>query len=188
MGICAAPACDDEVQNGDEAEVDCGGSCGRCDVSTLTCEQIDMIWPEEWTALEDAVLELTNAQRALGFECSSEQRFDATHPLEMDPRLRCAARRHSDDMGARDYYDHYSPDGESPGERIEITGYNWSQYGENIYKSPESAQEAIDGWLTSEGHCSNIMSAEFSQIGIGYSEHLNIEMGRFWTQVFGTPR
>ena len=29
-GRCAAPACADGVQNGDETDVDCGGSCGAC--------------------------------------------------------------------------------------------------------------------------------------------------------------
>jgi hypothetical protein len=27
---CASPACDDAIQNGDETDVDCGGSCGVC--------------------------------------------------------------------------------------------------------------------------------------------------------------
>ncbi|MFT5357155.1 MAG: hypothetical protein ACI9KE_004387, partial [Polyangiales bacterium] len=29
-GICAAPSCSDGIQNGDETNVDCGGSCGGC--------------------------------------------------------------------------------------------------------------------------------------------------------------
>ena len=34
--VCAEPACDDGVQNGDETDVDCGGSCGA------TCESGEM--------------------------------------------------------------------------------------------------------------------------------------------------
>ncbi len=30
-GACAATTCDDGVRNGDETDVDCGGSCARCD-------------------------------------------------------------------------------------------------------------------------------------------------------------
>ena len=124
----------------------------------------------------------------LGFDCTSELSFDATRPLVMEPRLRCAARRHSEDMAIRDFYDHFNPDGESPGDRIDVTGYSWRQYGENIFKGPTSAQEAFDGWLASEGHCSNLMNSEFRHIGIGYSENLDLEMEPFWTQVFATPR
>ncbi len=29
-GLCAAPACNDHVRNGDEADVDCGGACPDC--------------------------------------------------------------------------------------------------------------------------------------------------------------
>lgn len=29
-GACVAPACDDEIQNGNETDVDCGGVCGAC--------------------------------------------------------------------------------------------------------------------------------------------------------------
>ncbi len=29
-GTCADPSCDDDVKNGDETDVDCGGSCGPC--------------------------------------------------------------------------------------------------------------------------------------------------------------
>ena len=29
-GVCVAPACDDEIQNGNETDVDCGGVCGVC--------------------------------------------------------------------------------------------------------------------------------------------------------------
>jgi len=33
-GLCAAPSCSDCVRNGDETEVDCGGSCGPCDAGS----------------------------------------------------------------------------------------------------------------------------------------------------------
>jgi hypothetical protein len=30
-GVCAnPPRCDDNIQNGTESDIDCGGSCGRC--------------------------------------------------------------------------------------------------------------------------------------------------------------
>jgi hypothetical protein len=29
-GVCAAPSCSDAVQNGQESDVDCGGSCAKC--------------------------------------------------------------------------------------------------------------------------------------------------------------
>ncbi len=38
--------------------------------------------------------------------------------LKLDEKLRAAARAHAADMAARNYYDHVSPEGEGPGERM----------------------------------------------------------------------
>lgn len=45
----SAPAahCDDELQNGDETGVDCGGSCGRCPTSTCECASSPALTPLE---------------------------------------------------------------------------------------------------------------------------------------------
>lgn len=39
--------------------------------------------------------------------------------------------------------------------------------GENVFKGSVSAQEAMDGFTQSPGQCSNIMSQEFTVVGIG---------------------
>jgi uncharacterized protein YkwD len=129
---------------------------------------------------EDEVLRLVNQHRAAGADCGEAGVYEPTHPLVMDSRLRCAARVHSLDMAERDYFSHYSPEGDGPSERISATGYQSRGWGENIARRG-SAEEAVGGWMNSSGHCANIMRDSYDHIGIGRVDNL-------WTQVFARPR
>ncbi len=138
-------------------------------------------WQSQWTTFEGEVLRLVNEARARGYNCDSEGNFGPTHPLQMQAQLRCAARLHSRDMSVRDYFDHIDPEGGNPGDRIQPTGYAFRGWGENIAAGQPTPESVVEAWLESDGHCSNIMSPNFTEIGVGYYE-------RYWTQVFGTPR
>ncbi|GAA0485111.1 CAP domain-containing protein [Streptomyces stramineus] len=118
------------------------------------------------------VVDMVNAERAKA-GCS---------PVTVNAKLQAAAQGHSDDMAARDYYAHTSPEGKSPGDRITAAGYRWSTYGENIFKSPKDARTAMDGWMKSEGHRANILNCSFKEIGVGINFKAN---GPWWTQNFG---
>ena len=80
-------------------------------------------------------------------------------------------------LEGRDFYQHINPDGERPRERMEAVGYRAGPWGENIFKGATSAQEVMDGFMGSPGHCANVMSPEFSVVGIGVD-------GESWTQAF----
>ncbi|MGW2598795.1 CAP domain-containing protein [Streptomyces klenkii] len=118
------------------------------------------------------VVDMVNAERAKA-GCS---------PLTVNAKLQAAAQGHSDDMAARDYYAHTSPEGKSPGDRMTAAGYRWSTYGENIFKSPKDARTAMDGWMKSPGHRANILNCSFKEIGVGINFKSN---GPWWTQNFG---
>jgi uncharacterized protein YkwD len=134
------------------------------------------------TAAEDEILRLTNQHRAAGADCGTEGTFGPTDPLTMKPTLRCAARLHSLDMDERDYFAHTNPDGDSPGDRIEAAGYGaWSTWGENISGRSGGPATVVQGWMNSDGHCANIMSPNFTEIGVGIVANLS-------TQKFARPR
>lgn len=122
------------------------------------------------SAAEAQVVALTNRARAQ----------NGCRPLVHDPKLRVAAERHSADMAARDYFDHTSPDGRSPGDRIEAAGLATIRaWAENISMGQRSAAEAVTGWLDSPGHRANILNCAFTHIGVGHDP-----AGPYWTQVF----
>jgi uncharacterized protein YkwD len=144
-------------------------------------------WNTRWTAFEEEVLRLTNEVRAEGADCGIWGHYDAVPSLEEDDLLRCAARNHSADMGIRNFFAHENPDGETPYDRIDYTGYVRLAAGENIAAGQRTPAEVVSSWVASDGHCQNIMRSEFTELGVGYYYEAQDTYEHYWTQVFGAP-
>ncbi|MFF4341903.1 sigma-70 family RNA polymerase sigma factor [Kitasatospora sp. NPDC001540] len=125
--------------------------------------------------LAQQVLELVNSERAKA----------GCGPLTANAKLATAALRHSEDMAARNFFDHTNPDGAGPQQRIDAVGYAWSGWGENIARGQKDAAAVMDSWMNSPGHRANILNCKFTELGVGV--HLG-GGGPWWTQDFGTPR
>jgi uncharacterized protein YkwD len=136
-------------------------------------------------SLEDEVLRLVNAARATKRKCGSTT-YKAVPAVRLSTKLAKVAAAHSTDMAARNYFSHYSKNGDSPFDRMKDAGYSYSSAGENIaagYRTPASVMSA---WLKSTGHCKNIMKKSYTQLGVGYAT--GGYYGTYWTQDFGNPR
>ena len=132
------------------------------------------------------VVELVNAARSKPRKCGSE-RFAAAPPLSESRQLDDAAAGHARDMVRRKYFDHRGSDGTQPKDRVLRAGYESRLTGENIALGPESAEEVVEGWLDSPGHCANIMEPRFRDIGVGVAR--GKKRGQvYWVQNFGLPR
>ncbi|MFI7413017.1 sigma-70 family RNA polymerase sigma factor [Streptomyces sp. NPDC049627] len=116
----------------------------------------------------------------------NKERADAgCGPLTEDPLLNKAAQGHSDDMAARNFFDHTNPDGADPGQRITAAGYTWSTYGENIAQGQQTPEAVMDSWMNSPGHRANILNCSFKDIGVGVHDGSG---GPWWTQDFGAKQ
>ena len=134
---------------------------------------------------------------SLVFQYTNEERVKhGLSSLKNDNKLASIARGHSIDMGNRNYYEHYTPEGLDPTDRAKNVGYtcmkNYGSYytegvAENIaqhwlytsymaigvktsysWHSEESlAREIVDGWMQSQGHRENILHKNYDRIGIG---------------------
>jgi len=135
-------------------------------------------WPPAWQRLEEDVLILVNEVRSEQQVCGGVT-MRPVASLRMDPLLRDVARAHSEDMAVRRFFDHVNPDGDDPFDRLAAAGWTSQLAGENIAQGYPTAQQVMDGWMSSPGHCSNIMEPSFQWIGVGYYD------GAYWTQVFG---
>ena len=51
-------------------------------------------------------------------------------------------------------------------------------YGENIATGYRTEKEVVKGWIASPGHCKNIMSKLYKEMGVA-------RYGNYWTQEFG---
>ncbi|MFJ5774132.1 CAP domain-containing protein [Streptomyces sp. NPDC093094] len=129
--------------------------------------------PGDAARTEAEVVSLTNGERAAA----------GLPPLAPDPALTRAARAHSADMVARDFYAHTAPDGSRPWDRAAAAGSAHRSVGENIACGQRSAAEVVTGWMNSPGHRANILKPGFTHMGIGFAG--GGRAGTYWTQLFG---
>lgn len=125
---------------------------------------------------EQQVVDLVNDERAAA----------GCGPLTVDSRLVAAARAHSADMAARNYFDHTTPEGVTFAQRITQAGFAWSSAAENIAAGYRDPQSVMDGWMRSDGHRRNILNCRLTHIGVGLAYDANNRP--YWTQDFATPR
>jgi uncharacterized protein YkwD len=132
------------------------------------------------------VLSLVNAARSKPRKCGSTS-FQPAPPLKLSAMLSQAALIHSQDMAKNDFFEHRGSDGSMVGERASRVGYRWRGVAENIAIGAETPEIVVDGWLNSPGHCVNIMSPDYTEMGIAYVTEPKSKPGIYWTQVFGRP-
>lgn len=132
------------------------------------------------------LLQRINRARAEPRRCGSKT-FAAAPPLQPSALLRRAAEAHSQDMLGHDYFAHEGYDGSTPAQRVAATGYRYQLVGENLASGPESAAEAVAGWLSSPGHCENIMDPRFSESGVAYAANSSGPPHVYWVQEFAAP-
>nr|WP_278244311.1 CAP domain-containing protein [Caldisalinibacter kiritimatiensis] len=118
------------------------------------------------------VIRLVNAERAK----------HGLKPLAYNWELSRVARFKSKDMAQVGYFSHTSPTYGSPFKMMKDFGINYSYAGENIAMGYRTPEDVMKGWMNSPGHRRNILSPNFSQIGVGYA--VNNQGTPYWTQMF----
>ncbi|OGE25685.1 hypothetical protein A3C26_01800 [Candidatus Daviesbacteria bacterium RIFCSPHIGHO2_02_FULL_39_12] len=86
--------------------------------------------------------------------------------LTFDAKLVEVARVHAKDMFARGYFSHYSPENQTVADRAENLQVDFLVIGENLAYAPD-IELAHKGFMNSEGHRANILSTDFSRVGVG---------------------
>lgn len=81
-----------------------------------------------------------------------------------------AAQNKADDMLARQYFSHNTPDGATPWSFIKAVGYKYTTAGENLAIDFTAAEDVQSAWMNSPGHRANILNKNFTQIGIGIAK------------------
>ena len=132
-------------------------------------------------------LELVNEIRARGARCG-ERSFAPAPPVKLSNTLAGVALGHADDMARHNYFEHVDLTGRSPADRVRAVGYQEKLVGENIAYGPKSADEVVQGWLDSPGHCENIMNPKFAEMGIAFAAGHASRRGLFWVQLLVAPK
>ncbi|MFD1706668.1 CAP domain-containing protein [Siminovitchia sediminis] len=121
------------------------------------------------SAYEQKVVELTNAERTK----------NGLAPLKVDTELSKVAREKSKDMSVNNYFDHNSPTYGSPFDMMKQFGISYRTAGENIAMGQRTPEEVVNAWMNSSGHRANILSKDYTHIGVGH-----VADGNYWTQQF----
>jgi uncharacterized protein YkwD len=88
------------------------------------------------------------------------------------------ARAFSDDMLVRRFFDHTNPDGVSFDDRlseqyphwVRVMGENiWSAFGYDQGNPRKLAKLIVADWMRSPGHRENLLSSDFTHLGVGVS-------------------
>jgi uncharacterized protein YkwD len=130
--------------------------------------------PAKLTDDEQAVIDLTNAER---------KKADLK-PLKMNPKLMAAARKHAANMAAQEKLEHVL-DEKDPEDRAKAAGYKPDAIGENLAWNQQNPKEVLEVWMKSEQHRDNILSKDYTEIGVAVAKNKKGEP--YWVQVFGTP-
>ena len=113
--------------------------------------------------IEQAIFERVNSERAAA----------GLPALSYNTTMENYARIKSKDMGDNGYFSHEDLQGNLITEQMKADGVTYKAWGENIaYIQGVSgnstlATQFMDNWMNSSGHRANILSTNFSSIGIG---------------------
>ena len=103
-------------------------------------------------------------------------------PLKENLELSNVAKLKSEDMANKNYFSHTSPTYGSPFDMMKKFGITYNAAGENIAMGQQTAASVMTGWMNSPGHKANILSANFTEIGVGVAK--NADGTIYWTQQF----
>jgi uncharacterized protein YkwD len=102
--------------------------------------------------------------------------------------LEKAARMKAEDMAAKGYFSHNSPDGKTPWYWFAQAGYDYAAAGENLAVNFIDSKDVTEAWMHSPAHRANILSGNYTEIGIATAH--GVYKGRevvFVVQEFGRP-
>jgi uncharacterized protein YkwD len=158
-------------------------SCTGCETDLSSGEPIpnraedNVVIPAgDFDDLSLRTLELVNQTRQAGCTCGT-QTMPPVPQLSLNAKLTVAARNHAADQASMRKMQHQGSDGSNVGTRVTRAGYTWRAVAENVAWNYPDVDAVFAGWLSSPGHCRNIMSADYTLMGMAEEDF-------YWTQVF----
>jgi hypothetical protein len=108
--------------------------------------------------------------------------------LQVSPLLTAAAQAKANDEATKGYFAHTSPQGLTPWYWFQQVGYNFDYAGENLAVNFSDSQDVTAAWMNSPEHRANILSTDFTQIGIATAQGVyEGQQTTFVVEDFGAP-
>lgn len=164
----------DSSDNSEETDIPSASEDVNSDYNLLARAQINTV---TYSAYANEVLRLVNIERA----------NVGVAPLVLDEALCNAANMRAIEMDCTGVFGHKRPNDNSCFEVYDICNVEWqSACGENIAGGQATPEEVMKSWLGSAGHKANILSPEYTKMGLGYSNSGcgAGEYSYYWAQEF----
>jgi uncharacterized protein YkwD len=115
--------------------------------------------------------ELATLEAAMVRAVNAEREARGLPAYRVDETLAAVARAHAQDMVARDYVGHTSPEGKRVRDRLRDAGLDLDRAGENYYVTTRRAEEAVANtlaWFMGDpSHRDNVLHGYYTRIGVG---------------------
>lgn len=93
--------------------------------------------------------------------------------LTLNPQLNSSAQSKANDMVARDYWAHNTPDGQEPWIFFDAAGYQYQKAGENLAYGFATSSATVTGWMNSPSHRANMLDSGYTEVGFGFTNGPN---------------
>lgn len=122
----------------------------------------------------DVLAYATNITNSGLLNYTNQQRLqNSVASLAINQKLTTAAQAKANDMVAKDYWSHTSPNGDEPWVFIDNANYSYGKAGENLAYGFLTSEGTVNGWMNSQSHKDNLLDSEFSEVGFGFANSNN---------------
>ena len=136
---------------------------------------------------KDRIVKYINQARSEEQLCGNKT-YEAAPLIVWNTDLFNAAKLHSNDMAQHNIFSHTGSDHSTTGKRVTQVGYDWKAVAENISAGTDTPEQTVDRWLTSPGHCHNLMNPVYTEFGLACTINPDADYQIYWTLVLATPR
>lgn len=124
---------------------------------TFSIDKIDASIENEDSITIENLLKLHN----------DERESKGLKPLRLNDKLSLSAQNKVKSMLGVNCWSHYCPEGKSPWNYFEESGYEYQIAGENLAEGFYDINEMMRAWLNSDSHKDNILKSQFEDVGFG---------------------
>jgi len=125
-------------------------------------------------AVVDSPANLNDIETTILYLINNIRAANGLNALQANQVLTDIARSRCNDMLARSYFSHYTPDGLNIFNVLQQNGVSYINGGENLGQSSPASlgtpQAFMDAWMASPTHKANILRPVYNKIGIGIGE------------------
>ncbi len=135
-----------------------------------------MVFSTAWQAHAKSGVLAYSTEMSIGglLQATNQQRnANGVASLNLNSKLNSAAQAKANDMVARNYWSHNTPDGDPPWVFINATGYSYTKAGENLAYGFATSSDTITGWMNSPPHRENLLDTAFKDVGFGFANSAN---------------